>query len=62
MRWGNYYLTADTRISLRKENVVLWENTLNSSPQVPPLGFKKDGRRILICVPEWKGGGGKVSL
>ena len=39
MRWGNYYLTADTRISLREENVVLWENILNSSPHVPPLGF-----------------------
>ena len=39
MRWGNYYLTADTRISLREENVVRWENILNLSPQVPPLGF-----------------------
>lgn len=45
MRWGNYYLMADTRISLRKENVVLWENTLNSSPQVPPLGFT-DSRKM----------------
>lgn len=45
MRWGNYYLAADARISLREENVVLWENTLNSSPQFPPLGFPDSGGR-----------------
>ena len=38
---------------------------LELEPPSPSLGvhrFKKDGRRILMCVPEWKGGGGKVSL
>ena len=60
MRWGNYYLTADTRISLREENVVLWENILNSSLQVPPLGFtdsRKMGGGFSSVLREGGGGG-----
>lgn len=61
MRWGNYYLAADARISLREGNVVLRENTLNSSPQVPPLGFTDSGGRVrsaYLCSRA--GGGGRV--
>lgn len=65
MRWRNYYLAADARISLREENVVLWENTLNSSPPGPSLGihrFKREGLRVLICVPWGAGRGGRFLL
>lgn len=61
MRWGNYYLAADARISLREGNVVLWENILNSSPQVSPLGFPDSGGRVksaYLCSRA--GGGGRV--
>lgn len=60
MRWGNYYLATDARISLREGNVVLWENTLNSSPRFLPWGsqIQEGGSRVLICVPGQVGEGG----
>lgn len=66
MRWGNYYLMAATRISLKEGNVVLWETTLNSSPRSLPWGSHlcswAGGKRVVprSASPTVIPGGGTV--